>query len=43
MLEQAKALLPIWRRNSETSREIDYGEIKAIYVEIYSPKVLYNV
>ena len=25
----AKALLPIWRRNSETSREMDYGEIKA--------------
>ena len=29
LLGKAKALLPIWRRKSETSREMDYAEIKA--------------
>ena len=29
LLGNAKALLPIRRRNSETSREMDYAEIKA--------------
>ena len=29
LLGKAKALLPIWNRKVETSREMDYGEIKA--------------
>ena len=32
LLGNTKALLPIWRRKSETSREMDYAEI--IYGDI---------
>ena len=31
LLGSAKALLPIWSRKTETSREMLYGEIKALY------------
>ena len=30
LLGKAKALLPIWSRKTETSREMTYGEIKAL-------------
>ena len=30
LLGRAKALLPIWNRKIETSREMVYGEIKAL-------------
>ena len=33
LLGRAKALVPIWNRKVETSREIIYGEIKA-YINI---------
>ena len=32
LLGKAKALLPIWNRKIETSREMVYGEIKAYYI-----------
>ena len=31
LLGKAKALLPIWNRKVETSREMGYGEIKALW------------
>jgi hypothetical protein len=40
LLELTKALLPIWRRKSETSEEMGYAEIKA-YRDI-GAKVYYN-
>lgn len=42
LLGRAKALLPIWNRKVETSREMDYGEIKALNIVeeyIQGPKV----
>lgn len=46
LLGRANALLPIWRRKSETSREMNYGEIKAYYfilLGIISPNVYYTM
>ena len=43
LLGRAKALLPIWSRKTETSREMDYGEIKALKIVMDIFKVLRSV
>ena len=44
LLGRAKALLPIYRsRKTETSREMDYGEIKALKIVMDIFKVLRSV
>lgn len=43
LLGRAKALLPIWSRKTETSREMDYGEIKALNMVMDIFKVLRSV
>ena len=43
LLGRAKDLLPIWSRKTETSREMDYGEIKALKIVMDIFKVLRSV